>query len=242
MIAEPFISGRSSVREIWLYRGKVNPRVWVIPYPMNSLGRLLEGVLESTVRISTSSPALDRNLSISLNRLAYPETCVKGVGSTIRQILRGGLRFRGGASFDLEDCRSSVVLVLVAVVGVVADEYVWGWKARQVAARMAIVTIVMDAEAFIATTKTRCARAVVVVVVGGGGEDDDSSSLWASLRCLERCSRLVMRRSSAGTYSVIFEARSRATSKFPWAAFSVATRYIVMLFTVFRTDGSPLER
>ena len=46
------------------------------------------------------------NLSISLNRLAYPETWVKGVGSTIKQILRGGLRFKGGAELlALSICR-----------------------------------------------------------------------------------------------------------------------------------------
>ena len=110
MIAEPFISGKSRVREIWLYSGKVNPSVWWILYPNASFGRSFLGVLESTVSTSTSSPAFDRNLSISLNRLAYPETWVNGVGSTIRQILRGGLRFRGGASFDWADCLSSVAL------------------------------------------------------------------------------------------------------------------------------------
>lgn len=41
-----------------------------------------------------------------MNRLAYPETWVKGVGSTIKQILRGGLRFKGGAELlPLSICR-----------------------------------------------------------------------------------------------------------------------------------------
>ena len=35
-----------------------------------------------------------------MNLLEYPDTCVKGVGSTIRHTLRGGLRVSGGASFD----------------------------------------------------------------------------------------------------------------------------------------------
>ncbi len=115
MIDEPFISGRSTVREIWLYRGKVNPRVWSIGYPKDSFGRSFFGVFESTVKISTSSPALERNLSISLNRLEYPETCVKGVGSTMSKIFLGGLRFKGGASLDAEDCLNSVLLLRVVV-------------------------------------------------------------------------------------------------------------------------------
>jgi hypothetical protein len=41
----------------------------------------------------------------------------------MRQILRGGLRFRGGASFDREeDCLSAVLLLVVMPAGV---EYVW---------------------------------------------------------------------------------------------------------------------
>ena len=65
--------------------------------PKDSWGNSEAGVLESTVRMSTSSPALARYRSISLKRLAYPDTWVKGVGSTIKQILRGGFRRRGGA-------------------------------------------------------------------------------------------------------------------------------------------------
>mmetsp|Transcript_47082 Transcript_47082/g.114926 ORF Transcript_47082/g.114926 Transcript_47082/m.114926 type:complete len:162 (+) Transcript_47082:1421-1906(+) len=38
------------------------------------------------------------NFNISLKRLAYPDTWVNGVGSTIRQIFRGGFRLSGGAS------------------------------------------------------------------------------------------------------------------------------------------------
>ena len=48
--------------------------------------------------MSTSSLALRKNLSNSLNRFEYPDTCVNGVGSTIRKTLRGGCRPSGGAS------------------------------------------------------------------------------------------------------------------------------------------------
>jgi hypothetical protein len=68
--------------------------------PNLSIGKSFSGVLLSTVTTSTSSPAFDKWRNISLNRLEYPDTCVKGVGSTIRQTLRGGLWWRGGASFD----------------------------------------------------------------------------------------------------------------------------------------------
>lgn len=52
----------------------------------------------STVSISNLSPALERYRNISLNRLEYPDTCVKGVGSTIKQIFRGGCLLSGGTS------------------------------------------------------------------------------------------------------------------------------------------------
>jgi hypothetical protein len=57
---------------------------WIL-YPNASVGRSFSGVWLSTVRISTLSPAFDRNLSISLNLLEYPEVCVKGVGSVVHQ-------------------------------------------------------------------------------------------------------------------------------------------------------------
>mmetsp|Transcript_89905 Transcript_89905/g.257085 ORF Transcript_89905/g.257085 Transcript_89905/m.257085 type:complete len:200 (+) Transcript_89905:452-1051(+) len=91
---------RSKVSAISLYSTKRKPLIVLIGYPNLDAGA--SGV-SSTVMISTFSPAFAMYLSISLNRLAYPETCVNGVGSTSKPIRLGALVFC--------DCMTMAVLV-----------------------------------------------------------------------------------------------------------------------------------
>jgi len=67
--------------------GRMGSDIW------GTMGRVREKKKKNT---SASSPACWRYRSISLKRLEYPLTCVKGVGSTSSDTFRGGLCESGG--------------------------------------------------------------------------------------------------------------------------------------------------